>query len=196
MKRPPLILASTSPYRRQLLERLNVPFSVINPEVDESPLPHESPQALVERLSREKAAVVGQKNRGAVVIGSDQVAIIDAEVLGKPGNHERAAAQLRQASGKEVVFLTGLCCYMTTQSTEYVQSSVVPFRVQFRVLSEEKIDRYLKQDKPYHCAGSFKSEGLGIALFERMIGDDPTALMGLPLIRLSQMLEEAGILIL
>ncbi|MBF0445871.1 MAG: septum formation inhibitor Maf [Magnetococcales bacterium] len=192
----PLILASTSPYRRQLLERLELPFSVENPNIDESQLPEESPEELVLRLARQKAYVIAKQNPGAVVIGSDQVAVIDGKITGKPGCHAIAVEQLRSASGKEIVFFTGLCCYKVREMdrlNDHVQLAVVPFKVVFRNLSDEQIHRYLKRDKPYNCAGSFKSEGLGVALFDRLIGDDPSALMGLPLIKLTTMLEQAGV---
>jgi septum formation protein len=186
----PIVLASTSPFRRELLSRLTLTFEIAAPDIDESRLPHESPLALVRRLSEAKAhagAPAGQ----ALVIGSDQVAIVGDEVLGKPGTHERAAAQLRHLSGHSVTFLTGLCLLNT--ATDEVQVDAVPFRVHFRILGEEQIERYLRHDQPYNCAGSFKSEGLGITLFERMEGDDPTALVGLPLIRLTDMLARAGV---
>lgn len=190
-----VILASTSPYRRQLLERLAISFTVADPDIDETPIVNESPKQLVGRLARAKAQTVARRNPGALVIGSDQVAVIAGEITGKPLHHAAAMDQLRRASGKEIVFLTGLCCYTVGESVDHVQVAVVPFRVLFRTLSDETIDRYLKREKPYDCAGSFKSEGLGIALFERMIGDDPTALMGLPLIRLTTMLEQVGVLV-
>jgi septum formation protein len=195
VNRPKIILASTSSYRRQLLERLALPFSVVNPNVDEIAIPGESPEDLVGRLAKAKAQAVAALNPGAVVIGSDQVAVIAGEITGKPGNHSVAMGQLRRASGKEVVFLTGLCCYTAGEIEDEFQLSVVPFRVVFRTLTDEKIERYLKLDQPYDCAGSFKSEGLGIVLFERMIGDDPSALMGLPLIKLTTMLGHAGVLV-
>lgn len=191
--RPSLILASTSPYRRQLLQRLAMPFSVVDPEVDETPQPGEEPEPLVRRLSMAKARCVSRQYPGCVVIGSDQVAVIRGVITGKPGRHDVAVEQLRQASGEKVVFFTGVSCYKTEETGECSSSAVVPFRVQFRRLSDEVIDRYLRRDVPYNCAGSFKSEGLGVALFERMIGEDPTALMGLPLMTLTAMLEEMGL---
>jgi septum formation protein len=193
VSRAKLILASTSTYRRQLLQRLDTPFTVANPDVDETALKGESPEELVQRLAKAKAEVVAKLNPGAVVIGSDQVAVMGGEITGKPGNHPAAIQQLRRASGKEIVFFTGLCCYISNGKVDTVQLDVVPFRVVFRRLSAEQIEGYLQRERPYDCAGSFKSEGLGVALFDRMIGDDPTALMGLPLIKLTTMLEKAGV---
>ncbi len=187
----PLVLGSTSPFRRQLLERLGVPFTVASPEVDESALPGESPEALVARLAELKARAVAARHPGALVIGSDQVAVNGGEILGKPGGHERATAQLQAASGKRVTFLTGLC--LLNGETGRAQVEVVPFHVHFRALTQAQIDSYLRREEPYNCAGSFKSEGLGIALFERLEGDDPSALIGLPLIRLVKMLENEGL---
>ena len=186
----PIVLASTSPFRRELLSRLGLPFETASPEIDESRLPGESPLDMVRRLSVAKARA-GAPAYQALVIGSDQVATVGDEVLGKPGSHERAAAQLRRVSGRSVTFLTGLCLLDT--ATDEAQVDVVPFRVHFRNLGDEQIERYLRHDLPYDCAGSFKSEGLGITLFERMDGDDPTALVGLPLIRLTGMLARAGV---
>jgi len=186
----PIVLASTSPFRRELLSRLALPFETAAPDIDESRRPHEPPLDMVRRLSEAKARA-GAPACQALVIGSDQVATVGDDVLGKPGTHERAAAQLRHLSGRSVTFLTGLCLLNT--ATDEVQVEVIPFRVHFRTLSEEQIERYLRHDEPYNCAGSFKSEGLGITLFERMEGDDPTALVGLPLIRLTDMLTRAGV---
>ena len=185
-----LVLASTSPFRRSLLEKLQLPFEVDAPEVDETPHAGESPAQLVERLAVAKARAVAERHEDALVIGSDQVAVIDDEILGKPGGHERAVAQLRRASGRTVRFLTGLCLVNSTSGN--CQSEVVPFDVVFRELTETQISHYLEREQPYHCAGSFKSEGLGIALFERLVGDDPNTLIGLPLIRLVRMLEAEG----
>ncbi|MGB7933176.1 MAG: nucleoside triphosphate pyrophosphatase [Gammaproteobacteria bacterium] len=186
----PIVLASTSPFRRELLSRLALPFECIAPDIDESRHPHEPPLELVRRLSEAKARA-GAPACQALVIGSDQVATVGDDVLGKPGTHERAAAQLRHLSGRSVTFLTGLCLLNT--ATDEAQVEVIPFRVHFRTLGEEQIERYLRHDLPYNCAGSFKSEGLGITLFERMEGDDPTTLVGLPLIRLTDMLTRAGV---
>lgn len=189
-----LILASTSPYRRQLLERLGVPFSTVNPEVDESRLDGESAEQLVRRLAEAKARSVAISRPGALVIGSDQVAVLEDRILGKPGSRERAVEQLTASAGKQVDFLTGLCVADSTSGE--TQVDVVPYSVVFRPLSQVQIDAYVAREEPYNAAGSFKSEGLGIALFERMAGHDPTALVGLPLIRLVSMLQTAGMEIL
>jgi MAF protein len=186
----PIILASTSPFRRELLGRLNLAFETATPDVDESRRENETAEALVRRLSESKARAIGASHPG-LIIGSDQVATIDDEILGKPGTHAQAVQQLRRLSGRPVLFLTGLC--LLNSVTDEVQTDVIPFRVRFRELQDEQIERYLQHDQPYNCAGSFKSEGLGITLFERMQGDDPTALIGLPLIRLTGMLAKAGV---
>ena len=170
-----------------------MPFDWLAPEVDETPLAGESAPDLVRRLSKAKAVAGAQQRDNALVIGSDQVAVIGDEILGKSGNHECATAQLRKLSGKRVSFLTGLCLRDTADGQ--VQLDVIPFHVTFRHLTDGQIERYLRHDQPYDCAGSFRSEGQGIALFERMEGDDPTALMGLPLIRLTEMLGVAGVLV-
>ena len=188
----PVVLASTSPYRKELLQRTGIDFKTIAPDVDESSLPGESPENLVKRLAEAKARVIG-KTCEALIIGSDQVAVSGDEILGKPGSHENALVQLRKLSGKLVTFQTGLCLLNSTSNE--MQVDTVPFRVQFRKLDEQQIERYLRADQPYNCAGSFKSEGLGITLFERMDGDDPTALIGLPLIRLTSMLMQAGVVL-
>ncbi len=194
-KKPPeLILASSSPFRRELLQRLQLPFDAISPEVDETPQNGESPEKLVARLSLSKAREVAKRHPDAMIIGSDQVAVLDGQILGKPGNHQRALEQLQAASGRRVSFLTGLCLLDGRDGSH--QQMVVPFDVAFRQLSDVMIEAYLKREQPYHCAGSFKSEGLGIALFERLTGDDPTALIGLPLIQLTRMLEKAGVSVL
>ena len=190
---PRIVLASTSRYRRELLQRLGIPFEVLSPEVDETRQDGESAQELVRRLSEAKAYAGGRQNNTALVIGSDQVAVIDDEILGKSGSHARAKTQLRRLSGRRVTFLTGLC--LLDAESGNLQSDVIPFHVVFRNLNDDQIERYLRYEQPYDCAGSFRSEGQGIALFERMEGDDPTALVGLPLIRLTQMLAQAGILI-
>lgn len=191
----PLILASTSPYRRELLRRLGIAFDVCSPDVDESRLPGESPLDMVRRLSEAKARAGAALQAGAaLVIGSDQVAVVGDEVLGKPGTVERACAQLARLSGQRVTFLTGLCLYNSAE--QRLQVEVIPFTVVFRVLSAPQIENYVRREQPLNCAGSFKSEGLGVALFERMEGDDPTALIGLPLIRLVSMLAAEGIAIL
>ena len=183
-----LILASTSPFRKEILNKLGVEFDTASPEIDETALTAETPQQLVERLSIAKAKVVADNNKSALVIGSDQVSVIDGEIIGKPHTHENAIKQLKNASGKTVTFYTGLCLY--NSSTDQYQSEVVPFNVVFRKLTDQQIDRYLKKETPYNCAGSFKSEALGIVLFEKLEGDDPNTLMGLPLIRLVKMLEK------
>jgi septum formation protein len=186
----PIVLASTSPYRRELLARLALPFETAAPDIDESPQPGETPLHMVRRLSEAKARAV-VPGHAALIIGSDQVALVDEEVLGKPGTHEEATKQLRRLSGRCVTFLTGLC--LLNSATGEMQVDAVPYRVRFRTMDEAQIDRYLRHEQPYNCAGSFKSEGLGITLFERMEGEDPTALVGLPLIRLTDMLAAAGI---
>ncbi len=186
-----LILASTSPFRRELLARLGLPFETRAPEIDESPLAGEAAAVLVARLAEAKARSIAVRDARILVIGSDQVAVLDGGILGKPGNHERALEQLLRASGKTVVFHTGLC--VVDSDSGRAQVDVVPFRVVFRKLDLARIERYLRREQPYQCAGSFKSEGLGIALFERLEGDDPTSLIGLPLIRLTRMLEAEGI---
>ncbi len=186
-----LILASTSPYRQRLLERLGVVFQTVAPNVDEERAVGEGPQALVQRLSEAKARSVMAKFPGSLIIGSDQVASLGGEFLGKPGSHAAAVAQLRRSSGQKVDFFTGLC--LLDAHTQRMQTAVVPFRVVFRSLTESRIERYLRREKPYDCAGSFKSEGLGIILFEKMQGDDPSALMGLPLMTLVSMFERIGL---
>ena len=186
-----LILASSSPYRKALLDRLRLPFTVIVPDIDETPLANESPVELVERLAIAKAQSVAADNPDSLVIGSDQVAVHDGEIVGKPHTHENAVKQLLQASGKTITLYTGLA--LVNAARGIVQSEVVPYRVVFRTLAREQIENYLRQEQPYKCAGSVKSEGLGIALLERFEGDDPNTLIGLPLIRLIRMLEQEGI---
>ena len=186
-----LILASSSPFRRELLSRLMIPFEVVAPEVDETACPGETPQALVERLAIAKAQAVAAKHPQALIIGSDQVAVHAGEIVGKPLTHERAVAQLKIASGKTVTLYTGLA--LINSATGRVQSEVVPYRVLFRSLSDAQIENYLRKEQPYHCAGSVKSEGLGVALLERFEGEDPATLIGLPLIRLIRMLEHEGL---
>ena len=183
-----LILASTSPFRKAILDKLGVKFDTASPETDETAFEKETPQELVERLSIAKAKAIADKTTDSLVIGSDQVSVIDGEIIGKPHTHENAVKQLQNASGKTVTFYTGLCLY--NASTHQYQSDVVPFNVVFRKLSDEQIESYLKKEEPYNCAGSFKSEALGIVLFEKLEGDDPNTLMGLPLIRLVKMLEQ------
>ena len=188
----PLVLASTSPFRKELLQRLGITFTTAAPDVDESPHANETPAALVRRLAEAKARAIGQTRQG-LIIGSDQVATTGNDILGKPGTHAHAAEQLRTLSGRLVTFHTGLC--LLNSISNEAQVDVIPFRVQFRQLDEGQIERYLQADQPYNCAGSFKSEGLGITLFECMDGDDPTALIGLPLIRLTTMLAQAGMVL-
>ncbi|OSZ76319.1 Maf family nucleotide pyrophosphatase [Hydrogenophaga sp. IBVHS1] len=189
-----LVLGSTSRYRHELLSRLGVPFEAIAPQVDETPDPGESPSDLALRLALAKARDVARRYPGAVVIGSDQVADLDGEPLGKPGTHERAVEQLRRMSGKTVVFQTALA--VVCVDTGFEQSDIAPVRVVFRTLGEDEIEHYLRTEQPYDCAGSAKSEGLGIALLERIDNDDPTALVGLPLIRTCRMIRAAGVKIL
>ena len=187
----PLVLGSTSRYRRELLERLRLPFSVEPPEVDETPLPGEAPEALARRLGAAKAAAVARKHPRAVVIGSDQVADLDGEPIGKPGNPGNAVAQLRRMSGRVVVFQTALT--VMCEASGFVQHDLAPVRVRFRALADDEIEAYLRAEQPYDCAGSARSEGLGVALLESIDSDDPTALVGLPLIRTCRMLRAAGI---
>lgn len=186
-----LILASSSEYRRQLLQKLLIPFNSISPNVDESALAGEKPQETALRLAQEKAKKIGNEYPHALVIGCDQVATLDGEQLGKPLNHNNATTQLQKMRGREVVFHSALCLY--NAATGNMQADVVPYLVKFRQLSDEQIESYLTKEQPYHCAGSAKSEGLGIALIERMLGEDPNALIGLPLIKLITMLHNEGI---
>lgn len=188
---PTLILASTSPYRRDLLTRLGLPFEAIGPHIDETRHEGEAAQDMVLRLAREKARAVAEQHPEAWVIGSDQCAVLGTTILGKPGTHERAFGQLRAASGQSVVFHTGLC--LMNLDHGFARTVEVPFSVRFRDLGDAEIQHYLAREKPYDCAGSFKSEGLGIALFDALEGSDPTALIGLPLISLCGLLREAGL---
>ena len=189
-----LILASSSPYRRELLQRLQIPFSVDEPDIDESAVDGETPVALVERLAIAKARTIGKKHNNALIIGADQVAVHGDQVVGKPHTHDNAIKQLQQASGQRIVLYTGLALF--NAATNKLQSEVIPYYVQFRELSDEQIETYLHKEKPYKCAGSVKSEGLGIALLERFEGDDPNTLIGLPLIPLIRMLEQEGVRII
>lgn len=191
---PRLVLASTSAFRKSLLEKLGVPFVCFSPEVDETALPAEKPSALVRRLSEAKARAATAKFPHALVIGSDQVAVIGERILGKSHTHERAIEQLRAASGQVVEFLTGLCVFNT--ATNHAQIEVISFKAHFRALTDSQIENYLVKDQPYNCAGSFKSESLGVALLEKMEGDDPNALIGLPLIRLIRLLENEGLAVI
>jgi len=185
-----LILASTSAFRKAILEKLDLPFECASPDIDETPKKGETAKQLVERLAIAKAQAVAANYTDALVIGSDQVAVIDNEIIGKPGNFKNAVRQLKEASGKRVTFFTGLSLINT--KTGKIHSTVVPFNVVFRYLRDSQIENYLNKEQPFNCAGSFKSEGLGISLFERLEGDDPNTLMGLPLIRLVAMLEIEG----
>ena len=187
----PLILASSSPFRQELLQRLHLPFEAISPDIDETRHLQEPAQQYVSRLAEEKARKISQHHPDHVVIGSDQCALLDGEILGKPGNHENAMKQLQKARGKEVVFYTGLSVQLATRNLCLVDC--IEFRVGFRQLSDAQLEHYLLEEQPYNCAGSFKSEAYGITLFSHMQGDDPTALVGLPLIRLTAMLEQAGV---
>jgi septum formation protein len=186
-----LVLASTSAYRRALLDRLGIPFSVAKPNVDEAALPGEVPAALALRLAEAKARAVALEHPCSLIIGSDQVALLDTEILGKPGNHANALVQLRKVSGRTVSFLTAVCVYDSEK--KLLLSRLVQYEVKFRNLDEATIEEYLNRDRPYDCAGSAKAEALGIALIERMQGDDPNALIGLPLIALVDLLHEHGV---
>ncbi len=188
---PPLILASTSRYRRDLLARLRVPFEVVAPDVDETPRAGELPAALALRLALAKAQAVAADHPDAVIIGADQVADLDNEAIGKPGTHERAVAQLRRLSGQRVVFQTALA--VVCRADGFERALLAPVTVRFRALSDAEIERYLRLEQPYDCAGSAKCETLGITLLDEILSDDPTALVGLPLIRAAQLLREAGI---
>lgn len=189
---PRLILGSTSPYRRGLLQRLRVAFDVSAPQVDEAPRPGEPPAALAQRLALAKARAVAASAEGdVVVIGSDQVADVDGEPIGKPGTHERAVAQLRRMSGRAIVFQTAVA--VVRPATGFEQAALAPVRVQFRELHDDEIEHYLRLEQPYDCAGSAKSETLGIALLASIDSDDPTALVGLPLIRTCELLRRAGL---
>jgi septum formation protein len=196
--RPPsqrrLVLGSTSRYRRELLDRLQLLFDVASPDVDETPQPGESPLDLALRLALAKARAVAGRFPDAVVIGSDQVADLDGVALGKPGTHERAVDQLRRMRGQSVVFQTAVA--VVCQDSGFAQVDVAPVRVRFRDLGDDEIESYLRAEQPYDCAGSAKSEGLGIALLDAIDNDDPTALVGLPLIRTCRMLRAAGVKLL
>jgi len=189
-----LVLASSSPYRRELLQRLHLPFECRSPDIDETPLAGETAEQLVKRLSLEKARKVAEEFPDALIIGSDQAAVLEGTILGKPGSAKKALTQLRDANGKTVQFLTGLSLF--NSCTGNYQLDTVPFEVQFRALSDEALKRYIELDMPLDCAGSFKWEQLGIALFSAMQGDDVTSLQGLPLIRLIDMLDAEGVKVL
>ena len=188
---PPLILASTSRYRRELLQRLRLPFEVQAPQVDETPLPGESPAGLAQRLALAKAHAVAALRPGAIVIGSDQVAELDGQPIGKPGTHERAVAQLRRMRGRRVIFQTAVA--VVHADAGYAQVLLAAVAVTFRMLSDAEIEHYLRTEEPYDCAGSAKCETLGIALLDAIDSDDPTALIGLPLIRTCRLLRAAGL---
>ena len=189
--RPSLILASTSRYRRELLARLRLPFTVESPEVDETPQPGEPPAAMAQRLALAKARAVAARHPSAVVIGSDQVADLDGNPIGKPGTHERAVQQLRAMRGRQVIFQTAVA--VVCRATGFVGTALAPVTVRFRALTDTEIEHYLRTEQPYDCAGSAKSETLGIALLDAIESDDPTALVGLPLIRTCALLRQAGI---
>ena len=186
-----LILGSTSRYRRELLQRLRVPFDVVSPDVGETPLTGEAPRALATRLALAKAKAVAALHPNAVVIGSDQVADLNGEPLGKPGTHERAVLQLQRMRGQTVVFQTAVS--VVCQASSFEQTELAQIKVRFRDLSDAEIEAYLRAEEPYDCAGSAKSEGLGIALLDAIDNDDPTALIGLPMIRTARLLRAAGI---
>lgn len=186
-----LVLASTSPYRRELLHRLGLPFKTADPRVDETPVAGETPSALAERLALAKAAAVAPAFPTALIIGSDQVAYHEAEIFGKPLGRQRAVAQLRAMAGKSIVFHTSVCLLDSATGAHALRA--VPTEVRFRALNDSEIERYLEREQPYHCAGSAKAEGLGISLLEYIRGDDPTALIGLPLIALCELLRQAGV---
>lgn len=186
-----LVLGSTSVFRKTILEKLQLPFNCAKPNIDESAQQGESPQALVERLAIEKAKAVTAQYPSALIIGSDQVAVCEGEIIGKPHNFDNAVIQLTKFSGKSITFYTGLCVYDSEKDS--VTALVEPFIVHFKSLSLEEITNYLQAEQPYNCAGSFKSEGLGICLFSRLEGDDPNTLIGLPLIKLVALLKQQGI---
>lgn len=190
-----LILGSTSPFRKALLERLQIEFSSLSPDIDESPIASESIEDMVMRLSELKAEAVAKQIKDqeeeTLIIGSDQSAVLNGQPLTKPGNYENAVKQLTEASGQRIVFQTGLCLF--NSKTGNKQTICEPYTVVFKKLSPQMIERYLKKEQPYNCAGSFKSEGLGIALFEKFEGEDPNSLIGLPLIKLISMLENEGV---
>lgn len=186
-----LILASSSPYRRALLQKLHLPFRCISPALDETPLPDETPEQTALRLAQVKALKIAETEIHALIIGCDQVATVEGKQIGKPGNHANAVKQLSMLSGKEVIFYSALCLYDAANQRMQVQS--VPYHVKFKTLTDATIEQYLRLEQPYDCAGSAKSEGMGIALLEYMRGDDPNALVGLPLIALVNMLDNAGV---
>ena len=194
MSNQQLVLASSSPFRKELLGRLMMPFDICSPDIDETPFENETPQQLVERLATEKAKAVADQYPKALIIGSDQVALHGNKIVGKPHTHDVAVQQLREASAKSIKLFTGLSLYNAQMGS--LQSLVEPFTVHFRSLSDDTIERYLKKEKPYNCAGSVRSEGLGVTLIERYEGNDPAALIGLPLIQLISKLNNEGFEIL
>ncbi|MEI7429094.1 MAG: Maf family nucleotide pyrophosphatase [Betaproteobacteria bacterium] len=187
MLNPQIILASSSPFRRELLNRLGIPFTTANPDLDESSLKGENPEETALRLSEAKARIIAEQHPGALIIGSDQVAYLGDEIFGKPGNHENAVKQLRRMRGRTVIFFTGLCLFNAQTGKTHVRG--IPTRVTFRNFSDDEIENYLHKEQPYNCAGSAKSEGLGIALIAKMEGEDPSALVGLPLIALCDLFQ-------
>lgn len=189
-----LVLGSTSPFRKSILEKLNLAFECAKPNIDETAFIDETPQALVERLAIEKAQAVSEQFPNALIIGSDQVAVCDSEILGKPHSFENGVKQLSKFSNKSITFYTGLCVF--DSANDKVTSLVEPFIVHFNKLSQSEIENYLNAEQPYNCAGSFKSEGLGICLFEKLEGDDPNTLVGLPLIKLVALLKQHGLNVL
>lgn len=194
MKNKPLILASSSIYRQQLLQRLRLPFTAVSPDIDETPRPAEQAADTALRLAEQKARALAGRFPDALIIGSDQVAVLNGEAISKPGNHANAVQQLTAASGRSVFFHTALC--LLNSGNAEVQTKIASNEVKFRRLTAEQIERYLRAEKPYDCAGSAKCEGLGIALIESIRGDDPNALIGLPLIELTTMLMRAGVSVL
>ena len=189
-----LVLGSTSPFRKALLERLHIDFVCDSPDIDETPLPNEPVEEMVIRLAIAKAQAISQRHPESLIIGSDQSAVLNGEKLSKPGNFENAFKQLTRASGQKITFQTGLC--LLNSATGNIQSVCVPYTVVFKTLTPTMIKNYLHKEEPYNCAGSFKSEALGIALFERFEGSDPNALIGLPLIELVNFLDNEGLSIL
>lgn len=186
-----LVLGSTSPFRKEILKKLNIPFQCAKPNTDETALKGETPQELVERLAIDKAKAVAKQYPDALIIGSDQVAVCDGAILGKPHNFDNAVKQLTKFSHRSITFYTGLCVYNSFNNE--VTSLVEPFTVHFNKLTLDQITNYLHAEEPYNCAGSFKSEGLGICLFEKLTGDDPNTLIGLPLIKLVALLKHHGL---
>ena len=186
-----IVLGSSSPFRKALLEKLDLSFECDSPDIDETPMKGEHPKDMVARLAKQKADAIAERHPQSVIIASDQCATLDGKIIGKPGDHATAIEQLTAASGRTVTFYTSLCVF--NAGTNQYQETVEPFYVYFRELTESQIDNYLKKEEPYNCAGSFKSEGLGISLFDRLEGNDPNTLIGLPLIQLIKMLENVNI---